>query len=141
MRNILSLIIEIFIMVLSFCFFPFVFVIGFIYTLVKHIWYWDYSLKKQLQPIVRSISLVNDGLACAGGGEMLNDALKIKGNIKYGKWNQSISGVTGLILIYSKQDTWLRKSLDKLFRVFEKDHCVSAISEQDNFYYKNQSNN
>lgn len=136
MKNIFDLIVEILMMVLSFCVFPLVFAIGFVYTLLKHIYKLDYSLKKQLQPIIRSISLVNDGLACAGGGEMLNDILKIKGNIKYGKWNQTISEVSGLILVFSKQDTRLRRFVDKAFKVFQKEHCVSAISEQNNFYYK-----
>jgi hypothetical protein len=136
--KVLFLLIEILIMVISFVIFPLLFVIGFVYTFGKHIWQLDYSTSRQLQPIIRSISLANDGLACAGAGELLNDVLKIKGQIKYGKWYQSISAVTGLIFIYEK-DTWLRRFLDKTFRIFEKDHCVNSISEQDKFYYQNQS--
>jgi hypothetical protein len=136
--KILYLIIELLIMIISFIIFPLLFVMGISYTFGKHIWDLDYSVSRQLQPIVRSISLSLDGLACAGSGELLNDILKITGSIKYGKWYQSISAVTGLIYIYEK-DTWLRRFLDKAFRIFEKDHCIKSISDQDKYYYQNQS--
>ena len=64
---------------------------------------------------------------------MLNDILKIKGKVKYGKWYQTISAVTGLIKIYEK-DTKLRRFLDK---ILGKNHCIDAITESDSFYYKN----
>lgn len=108
------------------------FAIGIIYTFFKHLLKFDYSIKKQLQPIIRSVTLALDGLACAGAGEILNDALKIQGGIKYGKWYQTISAITGLIHKYDK-DTWLRRFLD---RALGKNHCAEAISEQDQFYYE-----
>jgi hypothetical protein len=136
--TVLQGIIALLIMIISFIIFPLLFVMGISYTFGKHIWDLDYSVSRQLQPIVRSISLSLDGLACAGSGELLNDILKITGSIKYGKWYQSISAVTGLIYIYEK-DTWLRRFLDKAFRIFEKDHCIKSISDQDKYYYQNQS--
>ncbi|WP_348814049.1 hypothetical protein [Flavobacterium maritimum] len=112
--------------------FPVVFVLGFLYTTAKHIWKLDYSLSKQLTPIIRSITLLSDGLANAGAGEMLNDVYGIEGNIKYGKWYQTISAVTGLLLLHVK-DTKLRRFLDK---VLGRDHCVEAISKEDLFFYE-----
>lgn len=109
-----------------------VFVIGVIYTMIKHCLKWDYSLSKQLLPLLRSVVLSFDGLANAGGGEMLNDALKIKGDIKYGSWHQTISAVTGLIKIYEK-DTKLRVFLDKILGT---NHCTDAINEADAAFYK-----
>lgn len=83
-------------------------------------------------PIVRSISLLLDGLGNAGAGELLNDVYKVKGTIHYGKWYQTISAVTGLLLLHEK-DTKLRKFLDK---VLGRDHCVEAISKEDLFFYE-----
>lgn len=113
--------------------FPIVFIIGLIYTFFKHIFKLDYSLSKQLAPIVRSLNLALDGLANSGAGELLNDIFSIAGKIKYGKWYQTISAVTGLLLLHVK-DTKLRVFLDK---VLGKNHCVEAISEEDKFYYSN----
>lgn len=113
--------------------FPIVFVVGVIYTFSKHIIKLNYSLSKQLAPIVRSTNLALDGLANAGAGEMLNDVYKINGTIKYGKWYQTISAVTGLIKLHVK-DTKLRVFLDK---VLGKEHCVNAITEEDKYYYEN----
>jgi len=129
---ILKLPIEFCILIVGGVTFLILFILGIIYTFFKHNLKLNYSPNKQLQPIVRSLTLALDGLACAGGGELLNDALKIKGKIKYGKWYQTISAVTGLISIYEK-DTWLRIFLDK---VLGTNHCDEAISEQDRFYYK-----
>jgi hypothetical protein len=109
------------------------FVVGFIYTTFKHIIKFDYSLAKQLCPIVSSITLLFDGLANAGAGELLNDVFKIEGKIKFGKWYQTISAITGLLFIYVK-DIKLRPFLDK---VLGKNHCVEAISEEDKFYHEN----
>lgn len=79
------------------------------------------------------MSLVLDGFANSGAGELLNDVLEIKGRIKYGKWYQTISATTGLIKIHEK-DTWLRRFLDK---VLGTNHCGEAITEEDKYYYKN----
>ena len=128
-----KLIIEIITMIIGMIVFSIMFVVGIIYTFIKHVFKWDYNFSLQLTPIIRSITLSFDGLSCAGSGEMLNDALRIKGKIKYGKWYQTISAVTGLINIYEK-DTKLRKLLDK---GLGGDHCKNAITEQDHYYYKN----
>ena len=57
------------------CFiFPLVFILGVLYSFFKHLFFkFDYSIYKQLLPIIRSITLASDGLANAGGGELLND--------------------------------------------------------------------
>jgi len=108
------------------------FIIGIFYTFIKHIIKLNYSFSKQLAPIIRNINLALDGLANAGGGEMINDILKVKGIIRYGKWYQTISAVTGLRYFYVK-DTKFRKVLDK---ILGKNHCVNAITNEDNLYYK-----
>ena len=47
--------------------FPTVFIIGVIYSFIKHLFFkFDYSVSKQLTPIIRSITLASDGLANAG---------------------------------------------------------------------------
>jgi len=128
----IKLFIELLFLVVAILVFPLLFVVGFVYTFFKHIWKFDYSISKQLLPIVRSISLLLDGLANAGAGELLNDVYKVNGNIKYGKWYQTISAVTGLLLLHVK-DTKLRRFLDK---VLGTDHCVEAISKEDLFFYE-----
>lgn len=128
-----KLFIEILFLVVAAVVFPLLFVVGLVYTLGKHFYYLDYSLSKQLVPIVRSVSLLFDGLANAGAGELLNDVYKVSGSIKYGKWYQTISAVTGLLLLHFK-DIKLRLFLDK---VLGKNHCIEAISEEDKYYYKN----
>lgn len=132
MKGVWLISLELFLLVIGGIIFIVLFVFGSIYTFVKHVVKWDYSGRKQLQPIIRSVTLALDGLACAGAGELLNDTLKIKGEIRYGKWYQTISAITGLIQIYEK-DTWLRRLLD---RTLGKNHCEEAITEQDKFYYK-----
>lgn len=114
-------------------------IIGIIYTLFKHILKWDYSINKQLVPIIRSITLLFDGFANAGAGELLNDILKVNcnSNIKYGKWYQTISAITGLRLYIDTSDNKFRRILDK---ILGKDHCTEAISVEDLFYYKNNKN-
>lgn len=134
--GIITVIIELLILVFGGSIFIVVFILGIIYTFLKHVLQFDYNLKKQIQPIIRSCTLALDGLACSGAGELLNDALSIKGKIKYGKWYQTISAVTGLISIHEK-DTWLRKFLDK---VLGKNHCDEAISVEDRFYYNSKNN-
>ena len=137
LKEFLLLLLEIVFFIVGGCIvFPLVFVTGVIYSFIKHLFFkFDYSVSKQLTPIIRAMTLASDGLANAGGGEMLNDALKIKGKIKYGNWYQTISAVTGLIHIYEK-DTWLRRFL----RILGKNHCEEAITEQEKFYYSNNIN-
>lgn len=134
MKGVWLIFLELFLLVIGGMIFIVLFALGFIYTFFKHVIKLDYSGRKQLQPIIRSVTLALDGLACAGAGELLNDVLKIKGNIKYGKWYQTISAITGLVHIYEK-DTWLRKFLDK---TLGKNHCNEAITEQDKYYYSNK---
>ncbi|EJL66321.1 hypothetical protein [Flavobacterium sp. CF136] len=128
-----KLIIEIGLFIMAILIFPLLFVVGIIYTCGKHIWKLDYSFSKQFTPILRSVNLILDGLANAGAGELLNDCFKITGSIKYGKWYQTISAVTGLILLHIK-DTKMRIFLDK---VLGKNHCVDAVSIEDKFYHEN----
>ena len=132
-KNIGKLLLELLFTLIGIPLFITVFVSGIIYTFIKHVIKLDYSIVQQTQPLLRSINLTFDGLANAGGGEMLNDIMKIKGKVKYGKWYQTISAVTGLIKIYEK-DTKLRIFLDK---VLGKNHCTDSITESDSFYYKN----
>lgn len=135
MKNILLLLLEIvFLVVGGLVVFPLLFVVGVIYSFVKHVFFkFDYSISKQLMPILRSMTLVSDGLACAGAGELLNDHYKIPKHslIKYGKWYQTISAVTGLLKIYCNKDTKLRKFLE----ILGKNHCVEAIREEEKVYY------
>ena len=115
--------------------FPTVFIIGVIYSFIKHLFFkFDYSVSKQLIPIIRSITLTSDGLANAGGGELLNDVLKVRkeAKIRYGKWYQTISAVTGLRKVYDNEDSWLRRFL----KVLGKNHREEAITEEEHFYYK-----
>lgn len=137
LKEFLLLLLEIVFFVIGGCIvFPLVFIIGVIYSFIKHLFFkFDYSVSKQLTPIIRSMTLASDGLANAGGGEMLNDALKVKQGtlIKYGKWYQTISAVTGLRKVYDNEDTWLRKFLE----ILGKNHCEEAITEEEHFYYKN----
>ena len=133
LKNIGKLLLELLFTLIGIPLFITVFVSGVIYTFIKHVIKFDYSIVQQTQPLLRSINLTFDGLANAGGGEMLNDIMKIKGQIKYGKWYQTISAVTGLIKVYEK-DTKLRKTLDS---ILGKNHCTDAITESDNYFYKN----
>ena len=68
---------------------------------------------------------------------MLNDILKVKGKIKYGKWYNTISAITGLRLKFESADNKFRKTLDK---ILGKNHCEEAITEEENFYYSNNIN-
>ena len=133
MKNILKLFLEIIYLIIGTTIFLVVGIIGIVYTFFKHLFKKDYSLVKQLTPLVRSINLINDCFANAAGGELLNDVLKIKGQIRYGKWYQTISAVTGLVRIYER-DTKLRSILDKIFR---SEHCDLAINIEDRFYWEN----
>jgi hypothetical protein len=131
MKALLKLLLEILFMTIGIPIFLLLFVVGVLYTFVKHIKNWDYSISRQFTPILRSINLVFDGLANAGAGELLNDVFKIKNEFaRYGKWYETISAVTGLIKQYEK-DTWLRKFL----KILGKNHCEEAITEMQKYYY------
>jgi len=132
MKTLIKLFLEIFFMLIGIPIFSLLFVVGVLYTFVKHIKNWDYSISRQFTPILRSINLVFDGLANAGAGELLNDVFKIKNKfVRYGKWYETISAVTGLIKQYEK-DTWLRKFLE----ILGKNHSEEAVTEMQKYYYK-----
>lgn len=110
-------------------------IVGFFWTLIKHLWKRDYSAKRQFKPIMRAFTLVNDCFANASAGELLNDILNVKENeIHYGSFQQTISSVTGLRFIFNKRDSKFRRVLNKI----DKDHCELAPSEMEIFYYKDQ---
>lgn len=111
------------------------FIVGVVYTFLKHLVKFDYSLSKQLSPVIRSILLLFDGLANAGSGELFNDLLKVSKNakIRYGKWYQTISAVTGLRKVCDEIDNRFRTTLDK---VLGRNHCIDAISDEDLYYYQ-----
>ena len=112
------------------------FVVGVIYTFLKHLVKFDYSINKQFLPLLNSITLLFDGMANAGAGELLNDSLSIKGKIKYGNWNETISAITGLISIYEKKT----KMFYFLNKVLGNNHCVGAISTEQKYYYNLKNN-
>lgn len=127
-----KLLIELFFLIVGSPIFLIIAIVGVIYTFIKHLIKQDYSVSKQLIPIVHVITVLFDCFANAGAGELINDLYKISGNIKYGKGHQTISAVTGIIFLKTK-DTPLRRFLDKLLG---KNHCVDAILENDLEYYK-----
>jgi hypothetical protein len=134
MKNLLLLLLEIvFLIVGGLLIFPLFFVIGFCYTFFKHLLRLDYSVSKHLTPIIRSFNLAMDGLACAGAGELLNDFYKIPKDsiVRYGKWYQTISAVTGILKVYANRDLPLRKRLE----ILGKNHCEEAITPQEHIYY------
>jgi hypothetical protein len=107
--------------------------VGFLYSLLKHFYLLDYSLKRHVTPIIRVYTLLFDCFANAAAGELLNDTLKAGKHIRYGKWHQTISAVTGLIHKHVKgSKQWFRKMLDT---VLGKNHCVEAIQVADEYYY------
>ena len=112
--------------------------LGVIYTISKHILLLDYSMKRQIQPVLRNFILSVDGFANATAGELLNDVFKIKqeSKLRYGKWYQTISAVTGLLKVYKDKDTWLRKML----KILGKSHCEEAITEMEHEYYIKEKN-
>lgn len=131
MKTVFKLLLEIFFMAVGIPIFILICIIGICYTFVKHVLKCDYSLSKQFTPVLRSINLVFDGLANAGAGELLNDALNVKNNnVRYGKWYETISAVTGLLKLFEK-DTWLRRFLE----ILGKNHCEGAITEMQSHYY------
>ncbi|WP_343642896.1 hypothetical protein [Chryseobacterium sp.] len=131
MKTVFKLLLEIFFMLIGIPIFLALFIVGIFYTFVKHSIKWDYSISRQFTPILRSINLVFDGLANAGAGELLNDSFKIKNDyVRYGKWYETISAITGLVKLYEK-DTWLRRFL----KILGKNHCEEAITDMQNYYY------
>ena len=112
--------------------------LGVIYTISKHILLLDYSMKRQIQPVLRNFILSVDGFANATAGELLNDVFKIKqeSKLRYGKWYQTISAVTGLLKVYANKDSWLRKML----KILGKNHCEEAITEMEHEYYIKEKN-
>jgi len=107
-------------------------IIGFFYTLFKHLLVKrDYSLSKQFTPIVKALKLSIDGMSGVFSGEMLNDTLKPK-YIKYGKWYHTISADTGINYIKG-DDKMFRKLLDK---VLGKKHCEKSITEEQKCLHK-----
>ena len=132
LKNIGKLLLELLFTLIGIPIFILVFICGIFYTFFKHVIKFDYSIVQQTQPLLRSINLTFDGLANAGAGELLNDVFKIKNKfVRYGKWYETISAVTGLIKQYEK-DTWLRKFLE----ILGKDHSEEAITEMQKYYYK-----
>lgn len=107
--------------------------IGVLYTFFKHLIKRDYSLTKQLRPIVRSATLITDAFANASAGELLNDLNGIKPTekIRYSKWYQTISEVAGLRFMFYN-DSKFRNILDKFLG---ENHCTDAIREENKFYY------
>jgi hypothetical protein len=128
---------ELFLFVFASVIFIIVAIIGVLYSAIKHLFFkFDYSLSRQLTPIVRSATLLTDGFANAGAGELLNDLLKIDESekIRYAKWYQTISAVTGLRYLFVK-DNKFRRLVDK---ILGKNHCINAITEQDLFYHNSK---
>ena len=117
-----NLALQLFLLLVSLMVFPALFIVGFFYTTFKHFVKLDYSLNRQFTPIIRSIILLLDGLANAGGGELMND-LSPNLVFKYGKWFETISEVTGNNYV-NGIDTKLRKVLDN---VLGSKHCEESI--------------
>lgn len=130
-----KLIFEILIFIFASPFFLIIGFVGIVYTFFKHIVNIDYSISKQLSPIVHVGTVLFDCFANAGAGELLNDIFKIKGMARYGNWWQTISAVTGILYLQGN-DTKLRGLLDKTLGT---NHCVDAIVESDLEYYTYKS--
>ena len=106
--------------------------VGIVYTAFKHLFVkFDYSISKQFGSVVKAITLINDGLANASAGELLNDLIK-PAYVKYGKWDQTISAVTGINYVKG-DDSKFREDLDD---TLGKDHCKNAITDEQKCYYK-----
>lgn len=125
-----KMILNFLLMITAFLVFIPLFTIGVIYTFVKHMVRFDYSFSKQMSVIFRSVALGLDGLANAGAGELLTDVYKPK-YLRYSKWYQTISAVTGINYLKG-DDKGFRRFLD---RVLGKKHCEEAITEADRKYY------
>ncbi len=105
-------------------------IVGFIYTFIKHLVKWNYSFRKQLSPIIRNITLAVDGFGNSASGELLNDLTKPI--VKYGKWYQTISAVSG-INQYKNHDTRLRALTDVVLGHL---HCKESVQDNDKCLYK-----
>ena len=123
------LIIEIVTLIVGGAFFLFVAVVGLLYTFVKHaLIRFDYSLSRQLRPIIRSLTLALDGFSNASAGELLNDWLRP--SVAFGKWYYTISATFGLNKLLG-QDLRPRKWIDRFFRLFgQKNHCERAVTPE-----------
>ena len=129
-------------LILAILVFPLLSVIGILYTLIKHGIKLDYKLDKQLSPIVKSVALALDGLANACVGELFNDTLlKRKKNkelykitYKYGRWDDTISAVTGVNEKRGVLNLRGKDFTDFLSVVLEQDHSLNSI--QKNKIYK-----
>lgn len=111
-------------------------VVGLIYTTVKHVILWDYSIVRQFAPLLKNVSLILDGLCNSVAGELLNDFLikKTKKDslykvaYKYGKWYDTISEVTG-INEKRKVLNSIGIRLTKLLSVvLDNNHSINAIN-------------
>lgn len=115
--------------------------IGFIYTLIKHIIKWDYSIKKQFLPIFKNLALIFDGFANATAGELLRDLLLkkkkngefYKGTYKYGKWHDTISAVTGVNEKRGKLNKLGKRFTAMLSFVLGNKHAIEAIVKDRNY--------
>lgn len=75
------------------------------------------------------VALALDGMANSSAGELLNDSFIVKDKCerKYGKWNETISDITGFNYLkktLNKYGQEFRKLLDT---VLGKNHCVDSI--------------
>ena len=106
-------------------------IIGLLYSLFKHLFIADFSLRKFVSPIVRGITLAIDGFGNSGAGELINDVLGP--TVKFGKWYQTISAITGVNYLKYKKLIKFRNILNK---VLGKLHCENAITQNDRSYYE-----
>lgn len=107
---------------------------GIIYTLIKHLIKLDYKPNKQLAPILNSIVLAFDGMDNACSGEYRNDRYLKKNGVKYGKWYDTTSAITGVNAerqTLNKKGRKFRRNLDFVFSLFgEKgSHTANAVKK------------
>ena len=129
-KDIWHIIKELLFLIASILFFLPMALVGFVYTFIKHLFKWDYSLEKQLSPIIRGITLAVDGFGNSASGELLNDLTSPI--VKYGKWYQTVSAVSG-INQYKDHDTRLRAFTDV---ALGHGHCKDAVQDNDKCLYK-----
>lgn len=135
LKDLWALVLELLLLMAGIPTFTIVAVVGILYTFFKHLLIKrDYAIKRQFLPILRNLNLCFDGFANASAGELLNDTYKIPKNskIKYGRWYETISAVTGLIYLHIKKIK-LRNFLNA---VLGKNHCENAITKLQEKYYK-----
>jgi len=121
---------EFFVMLFAFVVFTILSVFGFLYTLFKHIIKRNYSANKQLAPIFRGNSLASDGKANCSAGELLTDLFVKEGGIKYGKWFNTISRITGENFLNGTLTEKGIKFKNFLDFCLGKDHCVNAYKNK-----------